>query len=589
MGFIRVKKLIGIIASLQLKIYHLNNFVIDGRMLPIMDWKVMQKSFTVPNVIINRRRRIHRKWHLPGIRLQFSGLRLISLVIVVLVLLPLAYLGIRAMGAGAEGLDYLTAKRTIRIMTNSLWLVIAVTVSAAAIGIPFAWLTSRTDLPLRRVWLILGLLAMVIPSYLAAVAYLAAFGPVGIVQSWLEPLFGIKRLPDIHGFFGAWLAITLFTYPYVMLPVRAAFLNTDPGLEEAGQSLGLNRWQVFWRITFPQLRPAMAGGMLLAAMYALSDFGAVAIMRYNAFTRAIYEAQRGFRAERAALLALALVVFTLLLLAIEWRSNSGKANYRIGIGASRKAKTVKLGIWKIPAVIFCFLIVLISVFLPVSVMAYWTFSGIGQASPIDLNMPQLVVNTTSVSALTAFVAAIVAMPLALLAVRNKSRFNNTLVSLAYTGNVLPGIVIALALVYFAARYTTSIYQTVPLLILGYATRFLPFSIGATRSALTQVNPKLEEVAHSLGLSRWQVIWRVTIPLAKTGILGGAALIFLSVMKELPTTLILRPIGFETFSTRIWSFYNEAFLPQIGLPGFMLMGVSALGLILILWHDKQTTS
>jgi iron(III) transport system permease protein len=553
-----------------------------------MDWKVMQKSFIVPDFVVQHANRIQQVWHLPGIRPHVSWLRVISFIIVMLVLLPLAYLGLRATGAGAEGIEYLTAERTISIMTNSVWLVVAVTVSSAVIGIPFAWLTARTDLPLRRIWLVLGLLAMVIPSYLAAVSYLAAFGPVGIVQQWLEPIFGIDRLPDIRGFFGAWLSLTMFTYPYVVLPVRAALLNTDPALEEAGHSLGLNRWQVFWRITFAQLRPAIAGGMLLSAMYALSDFGAVAIMRYNAFTRAIYLQQSGFRLDRAALLALVLVVFTLVLLVIEWRINNNKANYRIGIGASRKLKTVKLGIWKIPALIFCVLIVLLSVGVPVGVMLYWSIASSGQASPIALNMPQLVMNTTGVSALTAVVVAIAALPLALLVVRNTSRLNNTLVGLAYTGNVLPGIVIALALVYFAANYATPIYQTIPLLILGYATRFLPFSIGATRSALTQINPKLEEVAHSLGLSRWQVIWRVTIPLAKTGILAGAALVFLNVMKELPATLMLRPIGFDTFSTRIWAFYEGAFLPQIGLPGILLMVVSALGLILVLWRDKQTT-
>ena len=101
---------------------------------------------------------------------------------------------------------------------------------------------------------------------------------MGYLQDLLDALFGIKRLPDIRGFFGAWLSITLFTYPYVVLPVRAALLKTDPALEEAAHSMGLNRWQVFWRVTFPQLRPAMASGMLLAGMYALSDFGAVAIM-----------------------------------------------------------------------------------------------------------------------------------------------------------------------------------------------------------------------------------------------------------------------------------------------------------------------
>lgn len=518
---------------------------------------------------------------------RYISLRFISVLIVAVVLMPVLYLFLRATGSAEENaLEYLTQERTIGIMLNSLWLVIAVTISAGAIGIPFAWLTTRTDLPYRKVWLVLGLLTMVIPSYIAAVTYLAAFGPVGYLQEWLEPIFGIKRLPDIHGFWGAWLAITLFTYPYVVLPVRAALLKTDPALEEVGHSLGLNRWQVFWQITFPQLRPAMASGMLLAGMYALSDFGAVAIMRYNAFTRAIFLQINGFRMERAALLALVLVVFTLLLFAMEWRVNNGAVNYRVGTGASRTLKPVELGAWKIPALIFCSVLVLIGVIVPVAVMGVWFINGIGTESPIPINMPDLINHSAGVSIITAIIVALLAIPLALLVVRYNSRSNRWLVGLAYTGNILPGIVIALAWVYFASNYAISIYQTLPLLILGYATRFLPFSISATRSALTQVNPRIEEAARSLGLNSLQVVARITIPLAWTGILAGAALVFLSAMKELPTTLILRPIGFETFSTRIWQFYSEAFLPLIGLPGIVLMAISAFGLVIILWRDGK---
>lgn len=515
-------------------------------------------------------------------------LHLSSFAIVVVVLLPLAYLFLRATGTGDENaLDYLTRGRTIDIMLNSLWLVISVTMSAGAIGIPFAWLTTRSDLPFRRVWLILGLLAMVIPSYLAAVSYLAAFGPVGYFQDLLDILFGIKRLPDIRGFFGAWLSITLFTYPYVVLPVRAALMKTDPALEEVAHSMGLNRWQVFWRVTFPQLRPAMASGMLLSGMYALSDFGAVAIMRYNAFTRAIFLQINGFHMDRAALLALVLVVFTLLLFSVEWRINQGQNNYRVGTGARRELKPVQLGVWKYPALIFCGLLVLIGVILPVGVMAVWFFSNMGIESPIPINMTDLITNTAGVSIISAIVVAIAAMPLALLVIRHNTLRNRWLVGLAYTGNILPGIVIALALVFFASNYATPIYQTLPLLVLGYATRFLPFSISATRSALTQINPRLEEAARSLGKNSWQVLFQIIFPLARTGILAGAALVFLSVMKELPTTLILRPIGYETFSTRIWQFYAEAFLPLIGFPGMVLMLISASGLVIILWRNEKT--
>ena len=279
-------------------------------------------------------------------------MRIISILVVAVVLLPIFYLFLRATGSGGDAIEYLTRSRTINIMWNSLLLVVTVTVSAGVIGIPFAWLTTRTDLPLRRVWLILGLLAMVIPSYLSAVAYLAAFGPVGYLQEFLEPIFAIRRLPDIRGFFGAWLAITLFTYPYVVLPVRAALLKTDPALEEAAHSMGLNRWQVFWRVTFPQLRPAMASGMLLAGMYALSDFGAVAIMRYNAFTRAIFLQINGFHMDRAALLALVLVVFTLLLFAMEWRINNGQKNFRVGTGAKRELRPGEIRCLEVSCIAF---------------------------------------------------------------------------------------------------------------------------------------------------------------------------------------------------------------------------------------------
>jgi iron(III) transport system permease protein len=529
---------------------------------------------------------IRQKWTLQRSLSGLTWLQFIALAIVSVMLLPLAYLFLRAAGAGEEGFAYLLEERTIEIMLNSLWMVIAVIAGATLLGVPFAFLTARTDLPFRRIWLVLGLLSMVIPSYLAAVTYLTAFGPVGYLQQFLEP-FGVLRLPDIRGFWGAWFSMVLFTYPYIALTVRSALLHSDPALDEVGYSLGLNRYQVFWRITLPQLRPAITSGMLLAGMYALGDFGAVSIMRYNAFTRAIYLQINGFRMERAALLALVLVVFTLLLFMLDWKANQGNKHYRIGTGAKRNPKIIKLGLWKIPALLFCAALVFVGVIIPLGVMLDWALRGGGTDSPIDLNMSEMVMTTGGTSLVTAFFVALVALPLARLSSKSNSVFDRWLVALSYTGYVLPGIVMALALVYFAANYANPLYQTLPLLILGYGMRFLPYSIGATRNALLQINPRIQEAAQSLGMSRWQIVWRITLPLAKTGILAGAALVFLNTMKELPLTLILRPIGLETFPTRIWQFYNEAMLPLIGLPGMLLMLISALGLVLILWRDGHT--
>lgn len=510
----------------------------------------------------------------------------ISLVIIGLVTLPLLYLVIRALGAGQEGLSYLFQPRTLTIVTNSLLLAGAVMFSSVVLGVPFAWLTSRTDLPFRRVWLILGLMPMVIPSYLGAITFVAAFGPVGMLQNLLEP-FGVTRLPSIYGFFGAWAVITLFTYPYVVLPVRAALLNLDPALEEAGRSLGLNRWRLFWRVTLPQLRPALAAGMLLTALYTLSDFGAVMIMKYNAFTRAIYiNYNSSFDRERGALLALVLVALTLVLLLMEKRVSATTRNYRIGVGAQRRASTVALGKWRVPSLIFCGTLVTVGVIIPVGILIAWALNGNVQ-SRVEVDMNLLSVNTVLSSGLTALVVGLAALPLAILAVRHTSRFSRVLVSMSYFGNVLPGIVIALALVFFAANYTPSIYQTLPLLVLGYATRFLPFGVSATRSALTQINPRLEEAGRCLGLKPHQITLRITAPLARAGILGGMALVFLNAMKELPTTLILSPIGFDTLATRIWTASESALQSLIGAPGLILMAVSCLSLVVILWRDDRT--
>ncbi|MCY3778970.1 MAG: iron ABC transporter permease [Chloroflexi bacterium] len=543
----------------------------------------MQLSSVIPHGL-KPNGRLHRK----AARRHFGNrqiAQILSLSVVAVVMIPVAFLFVGTVGAGQEGVEYLLRARTFLIIGNSIALMLATTLFATLIGLPFAWLTSRSDLPARRLLLVLGLAAMVMPSYLTAVTYTEAFGPKGILQSLLEPL-GVDRLPGIKGFAGATLTITFVTFPYIVLPVRAALLHTDRSLEEAGHSLGLNRWQVFRQVTLPQLRPALSAGILMTALYTLSDFGAVAVMHFNAFTRAIFIQTESFRLDKASMLGLVLIAMTLVLLFLQSRLQHNGRHYRIGIGASRELARVALGRWRYPALFFCGAVIFVGVAIPLLVLFKWLV-GHTITNPIQVPLSELVSNTVSVSGVSAVVAAAAAFPLALLAIREASRFDRWLVKLAYVGNVLPGIVIALALVFYATQHMLSLYQTLPLLILGYAIRYLPFSIGATESAFAQINPRFEEAARSLGLTSRAALLRITVPLARGGILAGLALVFLNVMKELPTTLILRPIGFRTFATRIWSAYDEAFLSSIALPGLVLIVVSAFALAIILRRETAT--
>ncbi len=175
-------------------------------------------------------------------------------------LLPLVYLVIRASEHGSF-LETITREGTIDTLIRTCALAIAVTAAAIVISLPAAWLTTRTDLPFRGVWSVLFSLPLVFPSYVGAFVLVAALGPRGIVQNWLEPL-GVDRSPETHGFWGAWLAITPFTFPYVLIPLRAAMRGLDQSMDDAARSLGASPLGAFFRVTLPQLRPALAAGGL---------------------------------------------------------------------------------------------------------------------------------------------------------------------------------------------------------------------------------------------------------------------------------------------------------------------------------------
>ena len=514
-----------------------------------------------------------------GLRNFSSPLQWCSILIVAITTLPLGYLLWRAQESIAVGnLDFLLTSSTLRIIGNSIFLTVAVAISASIISIPLAWLTTHTDLPGRQFWLVLGLLPMAVPSYLGAVTLIQAFGPRGMFQELLEPL-GVNRLPEMYGFLGAWLSLTLFTFPYILLPIRAALLNVDPALEEVSRSLGCSRWRSFLLITLPMLRPSLAIGVLLTSLYTLSDFGAVSVMQFSTFTRAIY-IQYGlpfFGRSNAALLSIILMTIALSVFILERRISSRLRNFRDISGARRKRKTTSLGYWKIPALIFCASLISLSVLTPIVVLLNW----LNRKQPnfaLPLDLPTLTRNTLGVGILTAIFVALAALPIAFLSLRNPSKINRFLYRLAFLPNALPGIVIALALIFFATRHMLSIYQTLPLLLLGYSIRFLPLSIGASRSALGNVNIRYEEAARGLGKSPFTVIWRITLPLARNGIMAGMALVFLNVIKELPTTLLLSPTGFQTYATYIWNSYDEAIFSQIARPGLILIALCGICLI-----------
>lgn len=503
-----------------------------------------------------------------------------ALAVAAAMLLPLVYLVLRVAGAGAGAFALLWRPRTLDLLLRTTGLALTVTVATVLIAVPLAWLTTRTDLPGRRVWSVLTVLPLVLPSYVGGFSFVAALGPRGMLQQLLSRPFGVERLPEIYGFPGAWLVLTLFTYPYVLLSVRAAMQGLDPALEEAARGLGCNRWQAFWRASLPQLLPAITAGALLVALYALSDFGVVSLLHFDSFTRAIYmQYQASFDRTLAAGFALVLVGLTALILFLESLARGRVAQQRRQATAARPQPVVRLGRWRWPALLFCGLIVSLGLGLPVLVLTYWLLRGLAQGLPLA---PVVLAawNSFYASGLAAVAALLAALPVAILAVRYPGPVSALLERVAYTGYALPGIVITLALVFFGARYATPIYQTIVLLVFAYVVRFLPQAIGSARTALLQVSPRLEEAARGLGRSWGQVLFQVTIPLTRPGLIAGAALVFLTAMKELPATLLLSPIGFKTLATASWRAAAEGYFAEAAAPALLLVLVSGLSLFFL---------
>ncbi len=502
-----------------------------------------------------------------------------------LALVPIGYLVVLTLSAGEDAVALALRDRTLEVLGNTLLLAGTVTVAVVVVGVPIAWLTARSDLPGRRWWTILTILPLVVPSYVGAYAIVAAFGPRGALQSLLEPL-GVERLPELYGFPGAALTLTLFTYPYVVLATRGMLLRLDPAYEEVSRSLGRGPWRTFLTVTLPQLRPAITAGALLATLYTLSDFGAVSLLQFDSFTRAIYVQYRAsFDPTLAAVLSLMLVACTVAVLFAESRLR-GRTRYdRSDAAVARAAPVVRLGAWRWPALGLVAVVVGLAIVVPLVTIGYWLFRGFAVGEGITLVL-DAALNSALASILAAILCVAAAIPVAVLAVRHRGLLSSLIERATYLGLALPGIVIGFSLVFVAARHLPAIYQTLLILLVAYLIRFVPEAIGITRASLLQVSPRVEEVARTLGRSPGAVLRQVTLPIIRPGLVAAGALVFLTVMKELPITILLAPTGFDTLAIRIWDATSAGFFARAAPPALLMILVAAASLVLVMRQERD---
>jgi len=484
--------------------------------------------------------------------------------VALLTAVPVIYLADRAIDRGwGFVVEELLQERTLALIGRSLSLVLVVTTACALLGTTLAVLLTRTDLPGRRVLTVLLALPLAVPSYVAAYIWISEF-------------------PALEGFWGAALVLTIVSYPYVMLPVVAALSRLDPAHEEVARSLGMSGVTVLLRVTLRRARAAIAAGCLLVGLYVLSDFGAVGTMRYEAFTWVIYGAYRaGFNPSRAAVLAMILLFFALLLVIAESAARGRATAYRVGSGVSRPAPLVQLhGAGRATGLVLVAVVLAVCLLFPLWTLTSWTLQSIN-SSPDLGELTRALTTSLTYSLAAAALTVVLAIPVALLAARHRGPAAVAVERVTYLTHALPGIVIAIAGVYLGVRVLRPLYQTAPLLVLAYVVLFLPLAIGSIRAAIESSPTRWEEVAVSLGQSPRQAFFSVTAPTAASGMAAGAALVFLATMKELPATLLLHPTGVDTLATGLWkhttiSDYGNAAPYAVALLLFAAIPTALLG-------------
>lgn len=524
---------------------------------------------------------------------------------------PALYVIWRNYTLGADFVTIASSPRVLAALKRSLYLALSVTATAAILATLLAWLVVRTDLYGRRFargWLVLPL---VFPSFLGAAAFIRTLSSGGLIDRVLHwqnlGSFGY----NVRGFWGAWLILSLFTFPYVFLPVCARLERVSIAVEESARLLGDSALKIFFKIVWPQISSSVASGSMLVFLYTVSDYGAVQMMRYDTLTRAIAQNYLA-RPDVAFALSLLLLIVAVSAVALQRffaetdtlsltknrvRSQSGSFRDSGRNDSDYRGRYLhyRLGRWRWPAFGFVSAVGFASVVAPMVSIIDWAARGVIQhrsGRPLSLTNErifQATLNSVEISILGSFSAVLAVAPVAYLLARRRSSSASFAHLIIISGYAIPGILIALALRFWTLRAGTLgdlLYDSMPLFVAAYALRFGSLALGVLAASFASVPRVLFQASSLLGASRLRGAFKVGLPMVLPGVIAALGLVLLSVMKELPIALFISPLGYRTLAGRIFSSFEEAFVVEAGVMACILVAVSATLTWLLLIRRAQ---
>ena len=519
---------------------------------------------------------------LAEILLAISVLILVIVVAIPVLLILWTALFVDGKFNTADILNILSQPSTYEALKNSFIIAAGVTFFSTVIGVFFAWLVSRTDLPFKETMKVLFLIPFMLPTLIGALAWKMLLSPrAGYINKFINDLFGLDgSFFNIYSLSGIIAVETMYLFPFVFIQVAGALERMDPTLEESARISGAGLLTITRKITLPLMLPSIAAGALLVALYSLAHFGVPAILGteagiYNIPTKIyeqIYQSGGSFKAIRTGtVLSTILIISAALILYIQ--SLVLKAGrFQVIAGKSMRPMLLKLRGLKLPLLIFSILYLSVTVIMPTV-----TIFLVGSLKTYGINFTwenmsftnlkyilfewkmtkDAIWNSIYLSLSAAFVTMIVGVLISYTIVKMKVRGKFILEFLGVLPFSLPGTVIAIGVILmWSGKFGVNLYNTAWIIFFAYIARYMAFSLKSNSAALEQVSDSLEEAARACGATHWQSLKDIVIPLVKPGMVAAFFLIFLPAMRELTTSVLLYGPKTRTIGVAIYALNED---------------------------------
>lgn len=533
-------------------------------------------------------------------RLNWNAWTIFVVAIAFLISAPVIFVLSSIFSDTGEIWSHLASTVLPRYLLNSFILMLGVGCGVSVIGVGAAWLVTMCRFPGSRIFEWAMLLPLATPAYILAYTYTELLEFYGPVQMWLREIFGWTSVsdywfPQIRSFGGAIALLTLTLYPYVYLLTRVAFLEQSTCTLEASRSLGANPWRSFFTIALPLARPAIMAGLALALMETLNDFGTVQYFGVDTFTTGIYRTWFGM-GERvaAAQLAAVLLLFILWLILLELWSRR-QAKYYQTTSQQQQLKRFPLdGIRGIATSFACLFPVFLGFLLPAGLLLEMTITESGAS--FRGRFWDYASHSLTLAGITAVLGVAIALLMAYGVRLNPNWGMGVSTRIAAMGYAIPGSVIAVGILIpigtidnaidgfmrsmFGISTGLLLSGTMTALVFAYLVRFMAVAFGAVESSLVKIKPSLDDASRSLGYGVTKTLIKVHVPMMWGGLLTGAMLTFVDVMKELPATMVIRPFNFDTLAIRVYNLAADERLSEAAGPALAIVLVGIIPVIIL---------